>query len=50
VITKPKHLENDLPKQLMSWVAGYPHTQGYMANSMRQYGRPSSANSVVLQL
>jgi hypothetical protein len=42
VVTEPMRLENDLPKQLMSWVAGCPHTQGYMANSMRQYARPAS--------
>jgi hypothetical protein len=28
-------LENDLPKQLMLWVAGWPHTQGYMAKIMK---------------
>jgi Na+(H+)/acetate symporter ActP len=50
VVTKPKQLENDLPKQLMSWVAGWPHIQGYMANSMRQYARPTLADSAVLRL
>jgi hypothetical protein len=50
VVTEPMQLENDLPKQLMSWVAGCPHTQGYMANSMRRYARPASADSVMLRL
>jgi hypothetical protein len=50
VVTDPMHLDNYLPKQLISWVAGCPHTQGYMANSMRQYARPASADSVVLWL
>jgi hypothetical protein len=49
VVTEPKQLENDLSKQLISWVAGCPHTQGYMANGMRQCARPASANSVVLR-
>jgi hypothetical protein len=35
VVTEPMQLENDLPKQLMPWVAGCPHTQGYMVNSMK---------------
>jgi hypothetical protein len=50
VVAEPKQLENDLPKQPMSWVAGCPHIQGYMANSMRQYARPASADSAVLRL
>jgi hypothetical protein len=50
VVTEPMHLENDLPKQLMSWAAGCPHTQGYMANSMRQYARPTLADSAMLWL
>jgi hypothetical protein len=50
VVTEPMQLENDLSKQPMSWVAGYPHTQGYMMNSMRQYARPASADSVMLRL
>jgi hypothetical protein len=35
VVTEPMQLENDLPKQLMSWVAGCPHTQAYMINSIK---------------
>jgi hypothetical protein len=50
VVTEPKLLENDLPKQLMLWVAGCLHTQGCMANNMRQYARPASADSIVLWL
>jgi hypothetical protein len=50
VVTEPVQLESDLLKQLMSWVADCPHTQGYMVNSMRQYARPASADSTVLRL
>jgi hypothetical protein len=50
VVTEPMPLENDLPKQLMSWVASCPHVQGYMANNTRQYVRPASADSAVLRL
>jgi hypothetical protein len=50
VVTEPMQLENDLLKQLMSWVAGCPHIQGYMANSMKQYARPALADSAVLRL
>jgi Na+(H+)/acetate symporter ActP len=50
VVTKPMQLENDLPKQLMSWVGGCPHIQGYMANNMRQYARLALADFAVLRL
>jgi hypothetical protein len=50
VVTEPMQLENDLPNQLMLWVAGYLDIQGYMANSMRQYARPALADSSVLWL
>jgi hypothetical protein len=50
VVTEPMQLVNDLPKQLMSWVVGCPHIQGYMANSMKQCARPASADSTVLRL
>jgi hypothetical protein len=49
VVTETMQLENDLPKQLMR-VVGCSHTQGFMANSMRQYARPGSADFVVLRL
>jgi hypothetical protein len=50
VVTEPMHLVNDLPKQLMSWVASCPHIHGYMANSMKQCARPASADSAALRL
>jgi hypothetical protein len=50
VVSEPMQLVNDLPKQLMSWVAGCPHIQGYMANSMKQCARPASVDSIVLRL
>ena len=50
VVTEPMQLENDLPKQLMSWVAGCPHIQVYMANSLKKYARPASADSAMLRL
>jgi hypothetical protein len=50
VETEPKQLENDSPKQWMSWVANCPHIQGYMANSMKYYARHVSANSATLRL
>jgi hypothetical protein len=50
VVTEPMQLENELPKQLMSWIAGCSHTQVYMANSMRQYARPASVDFVMLRL
>jgi hypothetical protein len=42
VVTEPMQLESDLPKQLMSWVAGCSH--------IRQYARPVSADFAVLRL
>jgi hypothetical protein len=50
VVTEPKQLENDSPKQPTSWVTCCRHIQGYMVNSMKQYARPASADSVVLWL
>jgi hypothetical protein len=50
VVTGPMQLVNDLLKQLMSWVASYPHIQGYMANSMKQCAGPASADCAVLRL
>jgi hypothetical protein len=50
VVTEPNQLENDSPKQPTSWVAGCPHIQGYVANSMKQYARPVSADSAALRL
>jgi hypothetical protein len=50
VVTEPMQVEIDLLKQLMSWVVGCPHTQGYMTNNMKQYTRLTSADSVMLRL
>jgi hypothetical protein len=50
VVAKPMQLESDLPKQLMLWVAGCPHTQGYMTNNMKYCAGLASADYVVLQL
>jgi hypothetical protein len=50
VVTEPKQLENDSPKQQTTWVADCPHIQGYMANNMKQYAKPASADSVALRL
>jgi hypothetical protein len=46
----PMQLMSGLPKQLMLWVVGCPHTRGYMGNSMKQCAGPASADSVVLRL
>jgi hypothetical protein len=40
---------NGLPKQLILWVVGCPHTQECMGNSMKQYAGPVSADFVVLR-
>jgi hypothetical protein len=50
VVAEPMQLESDLPKQLMLWVAGCPHTRECMKNSMKQYAGPASADSVALRL
>jgi hypothetical protein len=50
VVAEPMQLESDLSKQLMLWVAGCPHTRKCMENSMKQYGGPTSADFVALQL
>jgi hypothetical protein len=50
VVAEPMQLESDLPKQLMLWVAGCPHTRECMENSTKQYVGPSSADSIVLRL
>jgi hypothetical protein len=50
VVAKPMQLESDLPKQLMLWAAGCPHTQECMENSTKQCAGPASADSVVLWL
>jgi hypothetical protein len=50
VVAGPMQLENDLPKQLMLWAAGCPHTPECTENSTKQYARPASADSVALWL
>jgi hypothetical protein len=50
VVVGPMQLESDLPKQLMLWAAGYPHTRECMENSMKQCAGPAWAHSVVLRL
>jgi hypothetical protein len=43
-------LENDLPKQLMLWAIGCPHTLECMENSTKQYAGPASADFAMLQI
>jgi hypothetical protein len=46
----PVQLVSDLPKQLILWVVGCPHTRGCMGNNTKQYAGPASADYVVLRL
>jgi hypothetical protein len=46
----PMQLESDLPKQLILWIAGCPHTRECMEDSTKQYAAPASADSALLQL
>jgi hypothetical protein len=50
VVAEPMQLESDLPKQLMLWAAGCPHTRKCMENSTKQCAGPTLADSVVLWL
>jgi hypothetical protein len=50
VVVEPMQIENDLPKQLMLWAAGCPHTPEYTENSTKQYEGPASADSAALRL
>jgi hypothetical protein len=50
VVAGSMRLVSGLPKQLMLWTAGCPHTRGCMGNSTKQYVGPTSADSVVLRL
>jgi hypothetical protein len=50
VVVGPMQLENNLPKQLMLWVVGCPHTRECMENSTKQYAGPALADSTLLQL
>jgi hypothetical protein len=49
VVAEPMQLGCGLPKQLIVWVVGCPHTRECMENSTKQYAGPASADSVVLQ-
>jgi hypothetical protein len=50
VVAGPMQLVSGLPKKLMLWVVGCPHTRGCMGNSMKQYAGPASADSIMLRL
>jgi hypothetical protein len=50
VVAEPMQLESDLPKQLMSWTAGCPHTRECMENGTKQYAGPASADSTAIRL
>jgi hypothetical protein len=41
-------LENNLPKQLMMWATGCPHTPEGTENSTKQYAGPTLAVSAML--
>jgi hypothetical protein len=47
---RPRKLENDLPKPQKPKVVGYLHTLVHKESSMKQYVKPASADSAVLQL
>jgi hypothetical protein len=49
VVVGLMQLVSVLPKQLMLWVVGCPHTRGCIVNSTKQYAGPASADSVVLR-
>jgi hypothetical protein len=49
VVAEPMQLGSGLPKQLILWAVGCPHTRECMGNSTKQYARPASADSVVLR-
>jgi hypothetical protein len=46
----PMQLESGLPKQLMLWAVGCPHTRECMGNSMKRYAELASVDSVLLRL
>jgi hypothetical protein len=50
VVAGSMQLESGLPKQLMLWAVGYPHTQECMGNSTKQYARLALADSALLRL
>jgi hypothetical protein len=50
MVAGPKKLESDLPKRQKLKVVGYQCTLVHRESSMKQYVRPASADSTVLQL
>jgi hypothetical protein len=46
----PMQVVSGLPKRLMLWVVGCPHTRGCVGNSTKRYAGPASADSTVLRL
>jgi hypothetical protein len=46
----PRKLGSDLPKRQMPKVVGCLRTLVHRGNSMKQYVKPASADSIVLQL
>jgi hypothetical protein len=50
VVAGSMQLVNGLPKKLMLWTAGCPHTRGCMGNSTKQYAGPTSADCALLRL
>jgi hypothetical protein len=46
----PMQLESGLPKQLMLWAVGCPHTRECMGNSTKRYAGPTSADFALLRL
>jgi hypothetical protein len=50
VVAGPMQLESGLPKQLMLWAVGCPHTRECTENSMKQYAGPTSTDSALLRL
>jgi hypothetical protein len=50
VVAGPMQLESGLPKQLMLWALGCPHTRECMGNITKRYVGPDSADSALLRL
>jgi hypothetical protein len=50
VVMGPMQVVSGLPKRLMLWVVGCPHTRGCVGNSTKRYAGPASADSTVLWL
>jgi hypothetical protein len=50
VVAGSMQLVSGLPKKMMMWTVGCPHTRGCMGNSTKRYAGPTSADSTVLRL